>query len=107
MSFPLFGFPLDLAQETQIVKTFQIHVCNWLQEVNSASCATSTTAPLMAGHRPEPRLDEAVDQLLCWCASKVREWRALARRDATFRIDFHQLLEDLAERTLRRLLSAP
>src|SRR5215475_1506888 len=52
----------------------------------------------------KPRLDEAVDQLPCRrCSRKVRQWRALARRDATFRVDFHQLLEDLAERTLRRL----
>src|SRR5262245_43643656 len=53
----------------------------------------------------EPRLDEAVDELQCRrCASKVRKRRAFARRDATFRINLNQLLEDLAERTLRRLL---
>ena len=104
--FPLFGFALNLAQETQIVKTFQNPrvqlapggqqrlMCDFYHRIAYSRVATDQ----------ESRLNEAVNELLCrWCASKVCQWRALARRDATFRVDFHQLLEDFAERTLRRL----
>ena len=52
----------------------------------------------------QTRCSETVDELLrCKCMRKVRQRCALARWDATFWIDFHQLFEHLAQRALRFL----
>src|SRR5262245_53852741 len=102
-SFPLLSFALDLAQETQIVKAFQnprVQLAPGGQQRLMRHFYHRIAHSRVATDQ-KPRLDEALDELLCCrCASKVRQWRALARRDTTFRINFHQLLEDLAERPL-------
>src|SRR5262245_52095789 len=106
LSFPLLGFPLDLTQEAQIVKTLQnprVQLAPGGQQRLMRHFYHRIAHSWVATDQ-EPRLDEVVNELLCrWCASKVCQWRALARRDATFRVDFYQLLEDLAERILGRL----